>query len=611
MFRTVRNLLVFLFSVVSLFVLSSASAQAGGGPENVFLVVNPNSVDSMTVANHYIKMRDIPDRNVFYLEWDPKIGITNIDTFREKILQPILKEISDRGLIGQIDYVIYSVDYPWRVNLSQDTNRFIAATKKEQEEKGSTKPVQWPKTLTRAGSINGLTYLYQQVLTKQPVYTNLKANRYARIGHGNKPALPTIGFSNRLLLDASGNPTKETSGKNAGFQYLLSVCLGVTNKYDRRGNTVEEIIHYLNRSVQADATFPNGNIYFDDSNGIRNRVRKPFYKPAIQALSELGIKAEMADPCPPKDATNIMGLTFGAATKDIQRWQKEIQPGAICDNLTSFGGVMLKKIGQTPISDFMRFGMAGASGTVTEPYAIPPKFPNAMIYVHYARGCSLAEAFYQSVHGPYQLLIVGEPLCKPWAKIPKVLIRIRKQDPNAKTPFLTVRPNQVISGKQVLRPFSKHPGDEKAHHFEIYLDGHLIGICLWDGEIPFNTKLFSDGYHELRVVAVGPQPIYTRGYTIVPIRINNQKRAATGKATPSKTVLFGEPVTIKARCPGAKGIEIEQNGRIVAKIDGPTGEAEIDTNQLGKGPVSLQVFGVFGEGSKNRVPGRPISLEVN
>ena len=45
-----------------------------------------------------------------------------------------------------------------------------------------------------------------------------------------------------------------------------------------------------------------------------------------------------------------------------------------------------------------------------------------MIQVHYARGCTLAEAFYQSVRGPYQLLIVGDPLCRPWADIPQVSV---------------------------------------------------------------------------------------------------------------------------------------------------------------------------------------------
>jgi len=36
--------------------------------------------------------------------------------------------------------------------------------------------------------------------------------------------------------------------------------------------------------------------------------------------------------------------------------------------------------------------------------------------VQYCRGWSLAESYYQSLSGPYQLLIIGDPLCRPWAK---------------------------------------------------------------------------------------------------------------------------------------------------------------------------------------------------
>ena len=43
------------------------------------------------------------------------------------------------------------------------------------------------------------------------------------------------------------------------------------------------------------------------------------------------------------------------------------------------------------------------------------KFPLPFIHDHYAQGCSLAEAFYQSVWGPYQLLILGDPLTRPFA----------------------------------------------------------------------------------------------------------------------------------------------------------------------------------------------------
>jgi hypothetical protein len=87
-----------------------------------------------------------------------------------------------------------------------------------------------------------------------------------------------------------------------------------------------------------------------------------------------------------------------------------LRPGAICDNLTSFGGVLDPAMDyqpasdiqpQTSLSEFLRAGAAGACGTVVEPFLLTEKFPLPSLQVHYARGCSLAEAFYQSLYCPF------------------------------------------------------------------------------------------------------------------------------------------------------------------------------------------------------------------
>ena len=48
----------------------AATAIAGGGPENVLLVVNRSSPASLTIANHYVRLRQIPAGNVLTLPWD-------------------------------------------------------------------------------------------------------------------------------------------------------------------------------------------------------------------------------------------------------------------------------------------------------------------------------------------------------------------------------------------------------------------------------------------------------------------------------------------------------------------------------------------------------------
>ena len=155
-----------------------------------------------------------------------------------------------------------------------------------------------------------------------------------------------------------------------------------------------------------------------DNSDIRARTRRPMFEPTVKRLQELGVRAEIVQGSLPQGRDDVMGLVAGSAGFDWPSSKSRILPGAICEHLTSFGGVMLENAGQTPLTEFLRHGAALSSGTVTEPYAIAAKFPLPFLHVYYAQGCSAAEAFYQSLSGPYQLLIVGDPLCAPWASRP-------------------------------------------------------------------------------------------------------------------------------------------------------------------------------------------------
>ena len=64
--RRRTGILVCLLVLVGL----SPGAFAGGGPENLFLVVNPRDHDSLTISNHYRHLSEIPASNIFYLDWD-------------------------------------------------------------------------------------------------------------------------------------------------------------------------------------------------------------------------------------------------------------------------------------------------------------------------------------------------------------------------------------------------------------------------------------------------------------------------------------------------------------------------------------------------------------
>ena len=76
-------------------------ARAGGGSENVLLVVNSNSDSSKTIANAYIELRKIPPNHVLYIDWKGNLEATAGETFRDKILTPVVKALEERRLTSR------------------------------------------------------------------------------------------------------------------------------------------------------------------------------------------------------------------------------------------------------------------------------------------------------------------------------------------------------------------------------------------------------------------------------------------------------------------------------------------------------------------------------
>ena len=58
------------------------------------------------------------------MPWDPKAENTDIDTFRQQILKPVLEATRSRRPADQIDYVVYSSDFPWGIHLDSDLKKF-------------------------------------------------------------------------------------------------------------------------------------------------------------------------------------------------------------------------------------------------------------------------------------------------------------------------------------------------------------------------------------------------------------------------------------------------------------------------------------------------------
>ncbi len=536
---------------------TATTALAGGGPENVVVVVNSNSDASKAIANRYVMLRRIPPSNVVYIDWKLDLHTTDGVVFRDQILKPVLTAIDQRGLAAQIDYIVYSSDFPVRINLR---DIFPPGT-------------QYPQGGGPDASINSATYLAPLLLSSNVAMMSLGINWYVpgpidvNIERCEKLAnVPTRGFRWRYFWDSDGK--KATPGK-FGQRYLLSTMLGITTPV--RGNTVEEVFNYLDRSAAADGTRPRGTFYFVWNKDIRSTARDKCFEPMVAQINAEGGHAAVQMGRLPTGAKDVLGIMTGTPEFDLAGEKVQILPGAICDNLTSQGAIFLPEVGQTALTEFLRHGAAGASGAVVEPYALQAKFPLPSIHLHYMRGCSLAESFYQSVAAPCQLLMVGDPLCQPWAVRPAVSVDgVKRGD--------TVKGTITFSAA----------GTKSIGSYECFVDGRLTATAAPGTPFKFDTAQVRDGYHELRIVGARADAIETRGSYIVPIFVNNHDASVEIKLVTGREVGRLGKVRLKVGQPGATAIAIHQNSRELARVQAESGELEVAAALLGRGTTFLQ-----------------------
>lgn len=664
-------------------------ADAGGSPETTLLVVNADSPLSLTVANTYTRLREIPATNVVWLHNIPSLGKIDMKTYRERIWLPIRKYLDEQSAGEHIDTIVYSADFPYAVDLRREMKQH------------KIKP---HRLIGRYASLTGLTFFARQVENNQIDYLTRYPNLYFRhdlaakirtvesmkkedeklyyeakralrkkdFQAAHESLLPlsakypsrasilltlaevqsglerqdkavnslkkmeTLGFNNSLVLRNSRylkslhdypefmqiiqrmeTPTSRFE-KPHGFrsryhwsryslalsditsdQYYLSAMLAYTGQ---RGNSLPEIKYYLERSTASDGKHPKGTVYLMENGDVRAEARQPWFSDTCALLKAINRKCEILSRGTgsklgilPENRHDIIGLVAGYRDFKWKRSNNILLPGALAESLTSYGGDFDKRQ-QTKLTEFLRQGAAGSSGAVTEPFAIPEKFPLPMMHYYYATGSSLAEAWYQAVASPYQTILVGDPLTRPFANFSK---------PQLTSP----NPDKPWRGEVNLHAGSTSHNKNKFAQLEAWVDGLPIGEFLPGKPLIWDTRTVSDGIHDLRLVSVDSTPIETRSFTRYAIHVLNHATDFKINVVNNEPT-YNEPIVLTGKAVDGTLIEIHQGTRVLGSTKARNGNWKImiRSEPVGMGSVSLSVIASGSNG--NPVYKEPFTLNI-
>jgi hypothetical protein len=639
--------------VFSLALAVTSPLQAGVSGENVVVVVNGDSVDSRTLANHFGQLRDVPSNNVIVLNDVPTKMQCSLTDFRDKILTPLLKQIDQRKLAAQTKVIAYSVGFPLSVN--------VGAHNKRLKDPGMR------KIQRGVASVTGLTYFYSYLQADSEAYLGLEANFYARgplmrsfnnpfgdaedrstfdtaiadrkdgsfveaasklealflktplqaplailsaecyAEHGDfeasarmirsaiafgwtsgqyfddsallQPAIvrpevkdlvagldrfplvsqAPVEFTSTIFWGANGWPSLRPTD---GIRYLMSCMLGVVNE---RGSTIDDAVSILRRSASSDQTFPDGEFWFTKTGDVRTKTRFPGVPDALVWLKHLGKQGRIVPGAMPKKEGKCAGLMLGTATMKLAGRKWSFVPGAISDNLTSFGA-NYQTASQTKMTELLHAGAAMTSGPVAEPYAIQAKFPLPLMYGFYANGATAIESFYLSIASPYQTLIVGDPLAAPFANVPPDRAGFRR----------------VETGDQFLVGWKpKEMSDPKSHAVatELFVGGKLLRRSKPERTTTVNVKGIPDGMWPLRLTLISGDALRSRVVHTDWIELGN-----------SPSVPFATPIENQVRVSSADATEIKlmHHSEVVGEVTGNDGTISIDAEKWGHGPVRVQ-----------------------
>lgn len=539
-------------------------ALAGGGGENMMLVVNASDEAAVRIAGAYQKIRNIPDGNILFITpTDINYGMqrlrtTNDTDLMNTYLNPIASAIRDRGLSSQIDYIgtlglpTYTTTTKYGGNRDNISVNY-RMMRLDQELAGGT------LSTSTGQSQSSLTLNSNTAMHHSKIYTN----------YGNA-------------------------------QYYMSGAIGYTGQF---GNTPSQVIANLQYTATGDGAKPRGTIYFEENDDVRSNTRE-YQWPGVQAaLTARGISWVQERNVPgntPQNRANVLGAVIGAAEYTTPNGSRYL-PGSWADSLTSGGGDF-SGYNQTKATSLIAAGAAASCGTVTEPYAIANKFTNASVHVFMADGSTIGEAFYKSVVSPYQQILIGDMLAQPNADLPVISMA------EAPAAGQQVRGTMNISASAALNNSTLATGIKE---MRLLVDGKtVLKNTGASANFDLNTLNLSDGRHELRIVAVNNAAAESQSEKIWSINVNNKGQtvsAGDGNLVAQDAQVLNVNVSASAGSGAAVSrVELRNMGRVMGKITSANGSINLDASKLAYGDNTIIPVAVMADGSE--VAGQAINV---
>jgi len=336
-------------------VLCGCQSKAGKarGPDNVLVVVNSASAESVEIGNYYARKRLIGAKFICKIKCptDEKVGD---DVFAESIRDPIRKHVTDKRIKDQIDYIVLTHGIPIR-------------------------------TGGRWGVDSALTCLFQDTPAQM---NNPYYNADEPFDHKSYGMYLVTRLDGRTLDDAKALVDRALTAKPETGLFLFDLNTGLDGKPGYK--YVNDYMRNAARVLRERGM--NVELYEAPGLAVRTGLMGYF------GWGSNDWKYRLED---------FRGLRFLAGS---------IAEVAYSSSAITLNGKHHWKEDESNIADLVSQGVTGVKGYVQEPFATAIA-DGEILFDRYTRGYNLAESFYAASRFVYwRDIVLGDPLCAPYAK---------------------------------------------------------------------------------------------------------------------------------------------------------------------------------------------------
>ena len=371
-------------------VASPSIAHATPGPDSVAVLANADVPGSVALAEAYAAARDIPTRQVCALSMPSTEDIALAD-FLADVREPLEDCLSERGVVDRIESIVIARGVPLRVSMD------IAGQ-------------------SRRVSLAAALGLWRTTL---------------------EDGTPLLGRDPGRVADCGGTPCLAAAWRSgyrggafeAGWERTAS---GVVHRpmlvTMLHGRSDADAMRLVTSAIEAEALgMGAGEIVLMDGADPARGALDMEYPAVLTALEGLGVTARRVPFAADQTGLTIAGFAVGTASLGQTIEGNTYVPGAIVDNLTSFGALPenFRETGESQVSiaRWVAMGVAGAHGTTDEP--LNNCFPSRQLFSDYASGATLAESYVGRLPYVYwHNLVLGDPMAAPYAARPEVSLTL-------------------------------------------------------------------------------------------------------------------------------------------------------------------------------------------